>query len=124
MQTNGHDWAGGEGDSVPSGTRVQVPQDRARQLVDQFATLASRLGIDLPNSVLQSLTSAATKNDPTLLSNPPCEPQTNGTVAGAVAATSTTARSTKSTICSKSGKISSIAKSMIRFDYTHRVVNM
>ena len=119
---------GGEGVSVPSGTRVQVPQDRARQLVDQFATLASRLGIDLPNSVLQSLTSAATKNDPTLLSNPPCEPQTNGTVAGTVAATSTTARSakgvTKSTICSKSGKISSIAESIIRFDYTHRVVNM
>ena len=44
-----------------------VPQDRARQLVDQFATLASRLGIDLPDSVLQSLTSAAAKNDPSLL---------------------------------------------------------
>lgn len=48
-----------------------VPQDRARQLVDQFATLASRLGIDLPDSVLQSLTSAAAKNDPTLLLHPP-----------------------------------------------------
>ena len=48
---------------------VQVPQDRARQLVDQFATLASRLGIDLPDSVLQSLTSAAAKNDPTLSLN-------------------------------------------------------
>jgi len=42
---------------------VSVPQDRARQLVDQFATLASRLGIDLPDSVLLSLTSAAARNE-------------------------------------------------------------
>eukprot|EP00429_Kryptoperidinium_foliaceum_P000891 CAMPEP_0176022424 /NCGR_PEP_ID=MMETSP0120_2-20121206/10915_1 /TAXON_ID=160619 /ORGANISM="Kryptoperidinium foliaceum, Strain CCMP 1326" /LENGTH=567 /DNA_ID=CAMNT_0017355563 /DNA_START=85 /DNA_END=1788 /DNA_ORIENTATION=+ len=38
--------------------------DRTKQLVDQFATLASRLGIELPNNVLQSLTAAAAKNDP------------------------------------------------------------
>jgi hypothetical protein len=50
-------------------SEVQVPKDKAKQLVDQFATLASRLGIDLPDSVLQSLTSAAAKNDPTLLGN-------------------------------------------------------
>jgi hypothetical protein len=41
-------------------------QDRAKLLVDQFATLASRLGIELPNNVLQSLTAAAAKNDPEL----------------------------------------------------------
>jgi hypothetical protein len=41
-------------------------QDRAKQLVDQFATLASRLGIELPNNVLQSLTAAAALNDPEL----------------------------------------------------------
>lgn len=43
-----------------------VPQDRAKQLVDQFATLASRLGIELPTNVLQSLTTAAAQNDPKL----------------------------------------------------------
>lgn len=46
-----------------------VPQDRARQLVDQFATLASRLGIDLPDSVLQSLTSAAAKKEEKMVAN-------------------------------------------------------
>lgn len=40
-----------------------VSHERAKQLVDQFATLASRLGIDLPDNVLQSLTTAAAKND-------------------------------------------------------------
>lgn len=40
-----------------------VPQERAKQLVSQFATLASRLGIELPTSVLQSLTTAAAQND-------------------------------------------------------------
>ena len=40
--------------------------DRAKLLVDQFATLASRLGIELPKNVLQSLTAAAAKNDPEL----------------------------------------------------------
>jgi hypothetical protein len=54
---------------------VSVPQDRARQLVDQFATLASRLGIDLPDSVLQSLTSAAAKKDPSLLLNNSQKPE-------------------------------------------------
>jgi archaellum component FlaC len=34
--------------------------------VEQFATLASRLGIELPTNVLQSLTSQASKNDPVL----------------------------------------------------------
>jgi hypothetical protein len=43
-----------------------VPHNRARQLVDQFATMASRLGIELPNHVLQQLTTAAAKNDPAL----------------------------------------------------------
>jgi hypothetical protein len=41
-----------------------VSHERAQQLVDQFATLASRLGIALPTNVLQSLTAAAVKNDP------------------------------------------------------------
>ena len=56
---------------LPSvGTRqVGVQRDKARQLVDQFATLASRLGIDLPDTVLQSLTTTAAKNDPSLLTN-------------------------------------------------------
>jgi len=39
-----------------------VSQERAKQLVDQFATLASRLGIELPNQVLQQLTTAAATN--------------------------------------------------------------
>lgn len=77
--------------AVPSsgGLRVQVTMENgARKLVDQFATLASRLGIDLPDSVLQSLTSAAAKNDPTLLMNnqAPNDAQTNKGIA-AVAAT-------------------------------------
>lgn len=76
--------------------RIQVPEDRARQLVDQFATLASRLGIDLPDSVLQSLTSAAAKNDPTLLSNPPrAQPPTAGSSAAATATTNATLNSGK-----------------------------
>ena len=37
----------------------QVPQERLNQLVSQFTTLASRLGIELPSNVLQSLTSTA-----------------------------------------------------------------
>ena len=41
-------------------------QDRAKLLVDQFATLAGRLGIELPKNVLQLLTAAASKNDPEL----------------------------------------------------------
>ena len=40
-----------------------VSQERAQQLVDQFATLASRLGISLPTNVLQSLTAAAVRNE-------------------------------------------------------------
>jgi len=52
-----------------------VADYRARQLVDQFATLASRLGINLPDSVLKSLTSAATNNDPTLLMDPQRRPK-------------------------------------------------
>jgi hypothetical protein len=43
---------------------IPVSHERAKQLVDQFATLASRLGITLPPTVLQSLTTAASKNDP------------------------------------------------------------
>lgn len=50
-------------------TAPAVPEDRAKQLVDQFATLASRLGIELPKHVLQSLTAAAAKNDPQLTSS-------------------------------------------------------
>jgi hypothetical protein len=53
-----------------------VPQERARQLVDQFATLASRLGIDLPDNVLQSLTTAAAKNYPSCSSAASATPQT------------------------------------------------
>ncbi len=55
-------------DTAPPPT---VPEDRAKQLVDQFATLASRLGIELPNHVLQSLTAAAAKNDPQITSSNP-----------------------------------------------------
>jgi hypothetical protein len=43
-----------------------VSHERAKQLVDQFATLASRLGIELPNQVLQQLTTAAASNGPTI----------------------------------------------------------
>ncbi|KAG7361045.1 hypothetical protein IV203_036145 [Nitzschia inconspicua] len=50
-----------------SNPQIVVPRDKARQLVDQFATLASRLGIDLPDTVLQSLTTAAARNDPSLV---------------------------------------------------------
>ncbi|CAJ1898422.1 unnamed protein product [Cylindrotheca closterium] len=39
-----------------------VSEERAKQLVDQFATLASRLGIELPNQILQQLTTAAVEN--------------------------------------------------------------
>lgn len=58
--------ASAEDDSDYDSAGAAFPQARARQLVDQFATLASRLGIDLPDTVLQSLTSAAARNDPTL----------------------------------------------------------
>ena len=45
---------------APSSQQInQVPQERLNQLVSQFTTLASRLGIELPSNVLQSLTSAA-----------------------------------------------------------------
>jgi hypothetical protein len=51
--------------SIDTSITAAAPQDhRAKQLVDQFATLASRLGIELPTNVLQSLTAAAAKNDP------------------------------------------------------------
>eukprot|EP00536_Pseudo-nitzschia_multiseries_P015782 jgi/Psemu1/219105/e_gw1.954.20.1 len=79
---------------------VQVPQDRARQLVDQFATLASRLGIDLPDSVLQSLTSAAAKNDPTLTAgaaNGTSTAASNPAAAAAAAATIPDGNSSSST---------------------------
>ena len=39
---------------IPEPSRI--PQERAQHLVSQFATLASRLGISLPQSVLSSLT--------------------------------------------------------------------
>lgn len=55
-------------------TTPTVSNDRAKQLVDQFATLASRLGIELPNNVLQSLTAAAAKNDPQLASSSSSKP--------------------------------------------------
>lgn len=42
-----------------------VSQERAKQLVSQFATLASRLGIELPQTVLQSLIVAAATNEST-----------------------------------------------------------
>lgn len=41
----------------------RVSQERAQQLVSQFATLAERLGISLPESVLQSLTDSAARNE-------------------------------------------------------------
>jgi hypothetical protein len=52
-------------------SHVVVPPGKARQLVDQFATLASRLGIDLPDTVLESLTAAAARNDPSLVQQHP-----------------------------------------------------
>ena len=81
--------------------RVEVPEERARQLVDQFATLASRLGIDLPNSVLQSLTSAAAKNDPTLLNEPP---QTTTGTTSAIDTTNATTATANSMGSLNSGK--------------------
>lgn len=41
----------------------KVSQERAQQLVSQFATLASQLGISLPPNVLSSLTVAAAANE-------------------------------------------------------------
>jgi hypothetical protein len=41
----------------------EVSQERAKQLVLQFATLAERLGISLPPNVLHSLTVAAAENE-------------------------------------------------------------
>ena len=67
-------------------THPPVPHERAKQLVDQFATLASRLGIDLPTNVLQSLTAAAARNNPELpavverkqpTASPPLQPKMN-----------------------------------------------
>lgn len=97
--------------AVPSsgGLRVQVTMENgARKLVDQFATLASRLGIDLPDSVLQSLTSAAAKNDPTLLMNnqAPNDAQTNKGIAAVAATLASTINATATkTIALNSGKI-------------------
>jgi hypothetical protein len=54
-----------------------VSRERAKQLVDQFATLASRLGIELPNQVLQQLTTAAASNDPTITAPLPDTVNTN-----------------------------------------------
>lgn len=56
--------------SIESSTS-KVPEVRTKQLVDQFATLASRLGIELPKHVLQSLTAAAAKNNPDIASSKP-----------------------------------------------------
>ena len=45
--------------------QIDAPEEeKSQKLVDQFTTLASRLGIELPNNVLQSLTAAAAKTDP------------------------------------------------------------
>jgi hypothetical protein len=44
--------------------QTPVSDERAKQLVSQFATLASRLGIELPTNVLQSLTKQASLNEP------------------------------------------------------------
>lgn len=44
--------------------QTPVSDERAKQLVSQFATLASRLGIELPTNVLQSLTRQAALNEP------------------------------------------------------------
>jgi hypothetical protein len=49
--------------SIEPPPAVPVSHERAKQLVEQFATLAARLGIDLPSNVLQSLTSQASKNN-------------------------------------------------------------
>ncbi len=76
-----------------------VPEQRARQLVDQFATLASRLGIDLPDSVLQSLTCAAAKNDPTLLLN---DVVVGGATGGATSFADAAANPTTTTVPSAS----------------------
>ena len=39
---------------------VMAEEDKRSKLVNQFATLASRLGINLPNNVLQSLSQQVT----------------------------------------------------------------
>lgn len=57
--------------SINTNLAAAPSNDRAKQLVDQFATLAARLGIELPRNVLQSLTASAAKNDPLLNSSAP-----------------------------------------------------
>ena len=47
----------------PATQGSELSQERAKQLVSQFATLASRLGISLPPTVLSSLTVAAAANE-------------------------------------------------------------
>jgi hypothetical protein len=43
--------------------KPRIPQERAQHLVSQFATLASRLGISLPQNVLSSLTQQVEAKD-------------------------------------------------------------
>eukprot|EP00978_Attheya_sp_CCMP212_P049375 scaffold656725_cov59-Attheya_sp.AAC.1 len=57
----------------------QPQQNRAKQLVSQFATLASRLGISLPPNVLTSLTALAAQKE-----------EASGTAAGDPSTTTTT----------------------------------
>eukprot|EP00531_Pseudo-nitzschia_arenysensis_P014953 CAMPEP_0116154284 /NCGR_PEP_ID=MMETSP0329-20121206/21700_1 /TAXON_ID=697910 /ORGANISM="Pseudo-nitzschia arenysensis, Strain B593" /LENGTH=674 /DNA_ID=CAMNT_0003651257 /DNA_START=91 /DNA_END=2115 /DNA_ORIENTATION=+ len=90
---------------ITSNKRPRVPEQRARQLVDQFATLASRLGIDLPNSVLQSLTSAAAKNDPTLLNDTSATGATSATAASANTTTTATSTTTSATLNSATAAV-------------------
>jgi hypothetical protein len=68
-----------------------VPQEKTQLLVDQFATLAFRLGIELPNNVLQSLTAAAAQNDPSQETNEASSPSPKSTKkprAGSLSSTS------------------------------------
>ena len=54
--------------------RVQVPEDRARQLVDQFATLASRLGIDPSKAEKPEKPESIPRNPPNRTPLPPTLP--------------------------------------------------
>ena len=59
-----------QSNEASNSVQTPVSMDRAKQLVSQFATLASRLGIDLPSNVLQSLTASAAMNGSSIPSAP------------------------------------------------------
>lgn len=59
---------------LPPAGVSEVSQERAKQLVLQFATLAERLGISLPPNVLHSLTVAAAENEAKSAACAPLQP--------------------------------------------------